>query len=120
MEKTNAEIATLAMLLKGINIKAGARKADCRPFIEKLDEHIDAFVKAAVEEGYAESEESHLPEVFPSADMRTAEFEEDIRRRAEYPESLFPMATDSSAGGSRTGSAESCCSMSLTLICPMG
>ena len=46
MEKTNAEIATLAMLLKGINIKAGARKADCRPFIEKLDEHIDAFVKA--------------------------------------------------------------------------
>lgn len=94
MEKTNAEIATLAMLLKGINIKAGARKADCRPFIEKLDEHIDAFVKAAVEEGYAESEESHLPEVFPSADMRTAEFEEDIRRRAEYPESLFPMATD--------------------------
>lgn len=94
MEKTNAEIATLAMLLKSLNIKAGARKADCRPVIEKLDEHIDAFVKAAVEEGYAESEESHLPEVFPRADIRTAEFEEDIRRRAEYPESLFPMATD--------------------------
>ena len=94
MEKTNAEIVILAMLLKDINIKAGTRKADCRPVIEKLDEHIDAFVKAAVEEGYAESEESHLPEVFPRADIRTAEFEEDIRRRAEYPESLFPMATD--------------------------
>ena len=81
MEKTNAEIVILAMLLKDINIKAGTRKADCRPVIEKLDEHIDAFVKAAVEEGYAESEESHLPEVFPRADIRTAEFEEDIRGR---------------------------------------
>ena len=59
-----------------------------------IRDSIDAFVKAAVEEGYAESEESHLPEVFPRADIRTAEFEEDIRRRAEYPESLFPMATD--------------------------
>lgn len=40
MEKTNAEIVILAMLLKDINIKAGTRKADCRPVIEKLDEHI--------------------------------------------------------------------------------
>ena len=33
MEKTNAEIVILAMLLKDINIKAGTRKADCRPVI---------------------------------------------------------------------------------------
>lgn len=94
MEKTNAEIVTLFMLLKDINIKAGTRKTDCRQTIQTLDEHIDAFVKAMVEEGFAKSEESNLPDIFPSADARTAEFEDDIRRRAEYPESLFPMAAD--------------------------
>ena len=94
MEQTNAEIVILSMLLKDINIKAGTKKADCRRTIQTLDEHIDAFVKVVVEEGLAKSEESNLPDIFPSADARTAEFEDDIRKRAEYPESLFPMAAD--------------------------
>lgn len=50
-------------------------------------------MKACVEDGVADTEYRNR-DYFPSADIRTAEFESDIRQEAESPESLFPMAAD--------------------------
>lgn len=93
MEKTKNTLKELTDLLNTIKIEAGEKKADCRDTVQNLEVQVEKFVKAATAAGLGDPDH-HEQDLFPSADTRTAEFEEDIRLRAEYPESLFPMAAD--------------------------
>ena len=93
MEKVNNTLQELATTLGLISIKAGPKKESCRELIQLLDTQVMEFITAAVEEELGDPDHRER-DIFPSADVRTAEFEEDIRLRKEYPESLFPMAAD--------------------------
>ena len=93
MEKVNNTLQELATTLGLISIKAGPKKESCRELIQLLDTQVMEFIIAAVEEELGDPDHRER-DIFPSADVRTAEFEEDIRLRKEYPESLFPMAAD--------------------------
>lgn len=93
MEKVNNALQELTTTLGLISIKAGQKKDSCRDLIQLLDTQVTEFITAAVEEGLGDPDHRER-DIFPSADVRTAEFEEDIRLREEYPESLFPMAAD--------------------------
>ena len=93
MEKVNNTLQELANTLGLISIKAGPKKESCRELIQLLDTQVMEFITAAVEEELGDPDHRER-DIFPSADVRTAEFEEDIRLRKEYPESLFPMAAD--------------------------
>lgn len=93
MEKVNNALQELATTLGLISIKAGPKKESCRELIQLLDTQVMEFITAAVEEELGDPDHRER-DIFPSADVRTAEFEEDIRLRKEYPESLFPMAAD--------------------------
>lgn len=86
-------LQTLASHLETIEIEAGNKHADCREAIQTLDTQVEAFIRSAKEAGLGDPDHKER-DIFPSADARTAEFEQDIRLRAEYPESLFPMAAD--------------------------
>lgn len=86
-------LQTLASHLETIEIEAGNKHADCREAIQTLDTQVEAFIRSAKEAGLGDPDHKEW-DIFPSADARTAEFEQDIRLRAEYPESLFPMAAD--------------------------
>ena len=93
MEKVNNALQELTITLGLISIKAGPKKDSCQELIQLLDTQVVEFISAAVEEGLGDPDHRER-DIFPSADIRTAEFEEDIRLREEYPESLFPMAAD--------------------------
>lgn len=93
MEKANNALQELTTTLGLISIKAGPTKESCRELIQLLDAQVVEFITAAIEEGLGDPDHRKR-DIFPSADARTAEFEEDIRLREEYPESLFPMAAD--------------------------
>lgn len=93
MEKVNNTLQELATTLGLISIKAGPKKESCRELIQLLDTQVMEFITAAVEEELGDPDHRER-DIFPSVDVRTAEFEEDIRLRKEYPESLFPMAAD--------------------------
>lgn len=93
MEKVNNALQELATTLGLISIKAGPKKESCRELIQLLDTQVTEFIMVVVEEGLGDPDHRER-DIFPSADVRTAEFEEDIRLREEYPESLFPMAAD--------------------------
>lgn len=86
-------LQTLASHLETIEIEAGNKHADCREAIQTLDTQVETFIRSAKEAGLGDPDHKEW-DIFPSADARTAEFEQDIRLRAEYPESLFPMAAD--------------------------
>lgn len=86
-------LQTLASHLETIEIEAGNKHADCRESIQTLDTQVEAFIRSAKEAGLGDPDHKER-DIFPSADVRTAEFEQDIRLRAEYPESQFPMAAD--------------------------
>lgn len=89
MEKTVTSMKALVAALDELHIQAGDEKASYLDQIKTLDSRIDEFVKACVEDGVADTEYRNR-DYFPSADIRTAEFESDIRQEAESPESLFP------------------------------
>ena len=93
MEKTVTSMKALVAALDELHVQAGDEKASYLDQIKTLDSRIDEFVKACVEDGVADTEYRNR-DYFPSADIRTAEFESDIRQEAESPESLFPMAAD--------------------------
>lgn len=93
MEKTKNALSSLLQQLELIHIKAGDQKADCLSQVKALDSKIDIFIKEAVSDGLAEVEYKDHG-IFPSADARIAEFENDVRLSHEQPESLLPMAAD--------------------------
>ena len=93
MEKVNNALQELATTVGLFSIKAEPKKESCRELIQLLDAQVTEFITAATEAGLGEPDHRER-DIFPSADARTAEFEEDILLREEYPESLFPMAAD--------------------------
>lgn len=93
MEKKNITAKELMETLCAVQVKPGEAKAGHRKLAETLDGQVDQFIKQVQEAGLADAE-YRSRDIFPSADVRTAAFEEDIRQQAEWPESLFPMAAD--------------------------
>lgn len=91
MEKINILLQTLISHLETIEIEAGNKHADCREAIQTLDTQLEAFIRSAKEAGLGAPDQKKR-DILSSADVRATEFEQDIRLRAEYPESLFPMA----------------------------
>ena len=91
MEKINILLQAIVSHLETIKIEAGNKHADCREAIQTLDTQVEAFIRSAKEAGLGNPDHKKR-DILLSADVRTTEFGQDIRLRAEYPESLFPMA----------------------------
>ena len=93
MEKTKIAMSNLIAGLDQMNVVSGAEKATYREQIQTLDACVDGFIKSALADGISDVEYRER-DLLPSADIRTAAFEADLRQEAQYPESLLPMAAD--------------------------